>query len=398
VNKIDIELTKWEFWGADTVTGTVVLELDRPTPIRGIRIWLYGYEEASWSGGKNSYEEQNVLVDEEVTLHGQGALSRGQLIVDSIQGFFTKNKYEQLPAGEYRYPFSLKLPENIPGSYTSKIGEGFYSKVDYSLRAQADLPLKIDLCEERSLDVFGPQPAEGPKPVSARQTGHSLLGGDTIAELAVYLDKDAYRPGEQVLCRLEVTNHSPSKKLRGVKVAVQQVEKGRAHRGRMMIPGKYSYRQDKEVAGAEFRPKELRFKETTRGEFKMDLPEELAATMKGNVVKVAYQVEATLEIPWAKDVVVTLPIKILPKKKPLSKAAWRERLAKESGPKGRVGLLDGLPAEEFKKAMGPPDDTNTTDGIPFWYYDCADGMIQLELDGPDLNERGMLRGKIHEED
>src|SRR4051812_10290804 len=62
-----------------------------------------------------------------------------------------------------------------------------------------------------------------------------------------------------------------------------------------------------------------------------------------------------------------------------SKAEWRKKLENKFGQTAAMGIIDNIKPDQFKSAMGSPDRTQTIGDDAYWYYECADGTIQLEL-------------------
>jgi len=231
MNEITIQLNKQDFTGGETVLGEVVVQLDQDTPVRGIRLMLEGYEESCWTTGAGKYRcthsEKRDLFDEEITLHGRPRLGLGALVADSFRGVFSKENYEILPAGAYRYPFTYVLPPDLPGDFQSHMTD---SKIDYAVRAEVDLPLKFDLKAERPLTVYEPGNPAAMQPVTAQQTKKFKFDSDASLEAAVHLDKDKFYLGEVLQCHLKVVNRAPKKDIHVVTVALLQRETIRAGR------------------------------------------------------------------------------------------------------------------------------------------------------------------------
>jgi hypothetical protein len=62
MNQITIELKQCDFTGGETVEGAVIVALDRPLPVRGVRISFTGYEKSYWStgSGKNRHTHSEI--------------------------------------------------------------------------------------------------------------------------------------------------------------------------------------------------------------------------------------------------------------------------------------------------------------------------------------------------
>lgn len=305
MNQVVIELKRKKFAGGDTVAGRVIVSLEQATAVRGVRLRLYGYEKSSWTEGRgkdsDTYSETRVLVDEELTLHGRDRLGRGALLVDSLHGFFVKDAYQVLPAGNHGYPFSYRLPAELPAAYQSELTD---SRIHYGLKAQVDLPLKRDLQAEQRLEVREPSLPVVAQATTARTTKRFLFNSNAATELVMHLDKDVYVPGERVCCRIEVLNRAPGKEIRAATLVLRQIETSTAN-------GETN-EEVREIVRVKYQPSEFPLKQSATAELGFDLPPELPPTMTlGSLVKLNYALQATLDISWAVDPKLSVPIRLV---------------------------------------------------------------------------------------
>ncbi len=305
MNEIRIELNKQEFVGGETVTGAVIVQLDQDTPVRGIHLKLEGYEKSSWreGGGKHrhTHTQTHSFFDEELLLYGRPRLGLGALLADSLEGFFVKGSYELLRAGTYQYPFSYVLPPRLPGGYESALTS---SRIYYGLKAQVDLPLKFDLAAVQPLVIH--EPANGPAMhgVIERKTKKFLFHSDSLMEAAVHLEKDRFRLGETLLCCLEVTNRAPGKGIRAATLSLLEIETAYADGQTHEAPH--------EIARVKFEQHPILVKEHALVDLKLDIPEDLYPTISGaTLVKLNYELQVALDIPWAVDMKLNVPVVLL---------------------------------------------------------------------------------------
>jgi hypothetical protein len=66
----------------------------------------------------------------------------------------------------------------------------------------------------------------------------------------------------------------------------------------------------------------------------------------------------------------------------VTKAQWRQKALPFYNPGGGIKLTT---TANFKKVMGEPSSTQTIEGHSYWYFDCADGTIQVVLIDPALS-------------
>lgn len=78
-----------------------------------------------------------------------------------------------------------------------------------------------------------------------------------------------------------------------------------------------------------------------------------------------------------------------------TKAEWRAKLAANYGQVAQLGIINNLQPAQFKSVMGEPRKTQTIGEQAYWYYQCSDGTIQLELYAPNL-AFGVMQGKIND--
>ncbi len=305
MNEITIELNKKEFAGGETIEGRVLVRLDQDTPLRGIRLMLQGYEHASWREGsgkhRHTHSETRSFFDEEITLQGRPRLGLGELLADSFKGVFSKDAYEVLRAGNYTYPFIYVLPPNLPGDYESSLTD---SRIRYGVKAQVDLPLKFDLKAEQLLAVREPGDVAAVQALTERRTKKFLFDPDSLFEAEVHLERDTFQPGEVLHCQLKVMNRAPNKEVRAVTLILRQLETafadGHTHTG------------ETEITRARFDECRFPFQQCTTAALDLVIPDDLYPTIaRATLVKVGYELDVRLDIPWAVDAKLSVPIKLV---------------------------------------------------------------------------------------
>lgn len=81
--------------------------------------------------------------------------------------------------------------------------------------------------------------------------------------------------------------------------------------------------------------------------------------------------------------------------KVLTKAEWKAKLSQHFGNYAQMGVIAGFKMNDFKKLMGEPSKTQSVGQSAYWYYDCSDGTVQLELNSGALMA-GLMQGKIND--
>jgi hypothetical protein len=239
--------------------------------------------------------------DQEFTLQGRARLGLRELVADSLKVAFSKESPERLRAGTYRYPFAYLLPPDLPNDYESAVTN---SRIYYGVKAQVDLPLKRDLKVEQSLAVREPANPAATQALTRRKTKKFLFDSDSLMEAAVHLQKDTFYPGEELQCQLEVMNRAPRKEIRAATLVLRQLETayadGRTHEGQT------------EIARAGFGECRFRLKERTTVALQLSIPTGLYPTIAlGSLVKLGYELQVTLDIPWAVDAKLSLPVRLV---------------------------------------------------------------------------------------
>ncbi len=302
MNDIAIELDSLEFVGGETVTGTVILQLEQDTPLRGIRLKFHGYEKSIWREGggrsRHTHSETHTFFDEELTLFGHPRLPLAELVADSFKAVFSKENYEFLHPGSYRYPFSYALPPELPADYDSSMTD---SRIYYGLKAQVDLPLKFDLEAVQPLVVHESSNASVAHEVTEHKTKKFLFDSGSSMEAAIHLDKDTLCLGETLSCRLEVINRAPRKEIRAVTLALLQIE--------TLCAGGHTHKQQTEITRVNFEDLRFPVKDRTAVDLNLDIPGDLYPTIsRATLVRLDYQVQVTLDIPWAVDMKLSMPV------------------------------------------------------------------------------------------
>jgi hypothetical protein len=77
----------------------------------------------------------------------------------------------------------------------------------------------------------------------------------------------------------------------------------------------------------------------------------------------------------------------------LTKAEWKAKLAEHNQFFRQTGSIVTMERDEFVNLMGTPDRTATHDGHVYWYYKCADGMIQI-VGTESAFDRGGVAGRV----
>jgi hypothetical protein len=77
----------------------------------------------------------------------------------------------------------------------------------------------------------------------------------------------------------------------------------------------------------------------------------------------------------------------------ISKSQWREKVRPYWNPGGSVKVTT---IANFKALVGEPSQTQTVEGHAYWYYECSDGTIQVDLVDPNMSGGRMLLNAIND--
>jgi len=202
-NKIFVNLSRFSYIGGDIVQGSVHLSCIVPFSARGVVVKIKGYERASWEETHTKNQEgrpPETIID----THKE----QTEFFCERIRVYPYEGLVQQ---GEYDFPFSYQLPPSLPGTYCEKGGHwgngtGFLGEIIYFAKAKIDVVFKHDLkskvcfvVNEKFNNLLQPSYGENSKTFL-------LTSGRLTAK--VWLDKNAYFPGNTVIARLEANNTS----------------------------------------------------------------------------------------------------------------------------------------------------------------------------------------------
>ncbi len=317
-NEVLIQLNKTDFIGGEVVSGELEVKIDTAIPVRGVRLLFHGYEQSYWSQGagrvrssgtgwiRETYSETLDLFKEEMTLFGDPPLDTAALISDSFAGLFASGNYRTLEPGNYRYPFSFTLPDNLPGDYK---GGADRSKIQYLVKGYLDIPLKIDIEQTVPLTIQEVYDRSDEQPVSVVNE-QSLFESGTSVRIEASLDKNAFFPGDTIDCHLKIENQS-GKPVEAVNITLRKLKN---------LTAKGASTTNAEDVLTKKYQESIPTGETAKLNLPFAVPGNLYPTIvSSRLIQVEYEIVAALEIPWASglhipwamDLEVVVPIVLL---------------------------------------------------------------------------------------
>ncbi|XP_055008024.1 arrestin domain-containing protein 3-like [Boleophthalmus pectinirostris] len=188
------------FSRGETITGRVVLELDKDTTIKCFSVTAKGEAFGYWiESSVLSYSFRTYTAKEHLFL------TTKILLEPSRPGS------KVLSAGRHVFPFALEIPDiDLPQRW-----EGFHGSIDYTLEARVSRFMRLD-CKERIFftiasndnysnpDIMKPQQVQGESKTKSSSRKF---------ELGVTTEKTGYLPGEDLEITTRITNKSKDTKV-----------------------------------------------------------------------------------------------------------------------------------------------------------------------------------------
>lgn len=298
-NRIWIQLSQSAYVGGDIVSGTVEMDCLVPFFAKGVLLKMKGFERVFWQYQESEFEgegqnRKSVIKTHEVKENKE--FFKTSIVVYPHQG--------TVAPGHYSFPFQYQLPASLPGTYFEEGGHkshdnAYYAKILYKVKATVDVAFRHNLkhtqklvVNERFDQLVAPSFGENSK---------SFLTARGSLHIRTWLDKNAYFPGETMICKLKANNTSV-KPTRKVNIKVHHVLELKAH---------HKVKRDKhcvyEQSYAGFDPCFLGVKYMP-----FCIPVSLRpSTLQGSHVHSSYVFEIECDIPGATDLSVCLPVRIL---------------------------------------------------------------------------------------
>eukprot|EP01113_Clastostelium_recurvatum_P001877 TRINITY_DN10779_c0_g1_i1.p1 TRINITY_DN10779_c0_g1~~TRINITY_DN10779_c0_g1_i1.p1 ORF type:complete len:474 (+),score=104.69 TRINITY_DN10779_c0_g1_i1:194-1615(+) len=205
-NRIWVQTNAPSYVGGDTITGTVEMDCLVPFFAKGVHLRVKGFERSWWQEKRTEFEGEGQNRKSVVKIHEHREnkeFFKQTIVVYPHQG--TVN------TGHYSFPFVYTLPPTLPGTFFEEggnhhHGDGYYAKILYKLKAAVDVAHRHDLKQtirlvvnERYGSTVQPSYAENRK---------SFLTAPGDLHARVWLDKNAYVPGETCIAKLKANNTS----------------------------------------------------------------------------------------------------------------------------------------------------------------------------------------------
>ena len=290
----------------------VVLALDRRLKVRGIHAKFLGAEETTavytrGSGkGKTTHTaiQQVEIVSQVQLLAGSEKMGFFGGMSDAMATMFGGGKHDTLEPGEYPFEVEVSIPDDAPGTHVAK-----KSRVFYELSVHVDVPAGFELKATKSFQLDPPPAATADAaPVRTRYPEDggrglfdSLVSPDARLEMALIADR--YQPHEMIEGIFTIETKKPIN-CRRILVQLMGIEnsEARGHKDMHIHLGV---------------PHDIGSPGTVTGNFTQEfsIPAEITAPLsaRGKLFSIDWFVQIQLDVPWAKDPKIRVPIKLLPR-------------------------------------------------------------------------------------
>lgn len=314
-NEIRIEPPAMTLVRGQAMTVPVALALDRRLKVRGIHAKFLGAEETkavyttTRTDSKGRIKRQTHTAVQQVEIVSQVHLLAGNEkkgffgnMSDAVATVFGGGKHDTLEPGEYPFEVEVSIPDDAPATHVAK-----KSRVFYELSMHVDVPAGFDLKATQSFQVEAlPRSSYGSAPVRTRYPDDagrglfdSLISPDAQLEMALVADK--YQPHELIegIFTIECEKPLNCRRLRAQLVGIESSE-ANGHKDTHVHLGE---------------PHDLGSPGTVTGNYTQEfsLPAQVAAplTAKGRLFSIEWFVQIELDVPWAKDPKIRVPIELL---------------------------------------------------------------------------------------
>ena len=295
----------------------ITIRFDKPTKVRNIIATFHGaiHTQANYtvtkvdSKGRSKSETKTAheyvdIVKEDFLLAGdekEGFFSR---LGDSMATLVGGGEHTVYGPGEEQFTIEICVPDDAPASFTGKKCEIFYR-----VAVAVDIPIAFDWNEAHEFRVGQPpmsfsemEPVHVTFPDEEGRSFWDRTFGKPVT-LNFATDRNRLSPSETALAMLTVDTPEPLK-LTGIQLSMIGLEKSVARNHR----DSYSHVVDL----TKVETKELIDNQTVY-EFEVTAPPagDLPFTNQGKNFSVEWFAQITIEIPWAKDPTIRLPIEYM---------------------------------------------------------------------------------------
>ncbi|XP_077416308.1 arrestin domain-containing protein 3-like [Vanacampus margaritifer] len=327
------------FTNGDTINGRIIVEVSKETSIQSLTFIGKGSARVRWHEhhGGQAHQNHYYWSDEKYYEIKQHILKAGT-------DFITK--------GRHVFPFSFKVPNSkMPSSFKASTG-----RIVHKLKAELKQSMKLTKTAKAHFTFVSKADMDIPGLMEAQHdsTDKKLaVFGSGIIAMDVYTKKMGYQPGEDLQVKVEIHNQSS----RAVKPKFELYEKQSFFaQGRRRL-----YTQD--IVKEKLESVNARSKETM--EKVITIPRNIPSSiLNSSIIKLEYRLKIYLDVKYAKDPEIKLPIVILP--------AFEVPAGKPPAGPAAYGFEEFGKLNQHSKAQPPPSDFPPPYGVHAMYPPPSD--------------------------
>jgi hypothetical protein len=145
--KITFTLEKYDYKPGEKITGSVKLNLKKPTSARKLEIALIGQRKTTTRTGNRTQTSYQTVYNFRVPLGGEQEYKDGQYNFSiPIPNDVLQEKSQRQIVGE-----QLEEKLGAAGKFIGTIAMGGSSRINWSVQAQLDVPMRLDI--KKSQDI-----------------------------------------------------------------------------------------------------------------------------------------------------------------------------------------------------------------------------------------------------
>ena len=310
--EVDITLDEVELVRGGTATLRFRTTARTPVRIRGAHAHFIGYEETqavyTTSIGTtttvSTATERNLLVEKRETFQGRARAGFFRNLADGALALLGGGNHDELPRGSHDVLLEVDLPTDLPESFSGK-----KVKVVYEAAIHLDIPAARDFTHTVTFAVAPPSGDDDldPAPLTIRYPEDSGRGffdamfGPEVA-MQVELPSTVVRRGSTLAGTLEVRFPETPATVEAVVCQLIRRESSTAQG--------HSDRHAETIVTTRS-PQRPGSATRVYAPFEVRLPEMMIPTCKGAKFTVAHELAISLEVPWAKDPTIRIPITVV---------------------------------------------------------------------------------------
>ena len=150
-DKITFTLEKYDYKPGEKITGIVKINLKKPVTARKLEISLLGKKKTTKHTSKGSQTQYQTVYNFSVPLSGEQEYHQGQYRFEiPIPSDILNEKNLQQKAQE-----QLEEKMGAAGTFISAVAMGGRSRITWSVKAQLDVPMKLDIKKSQDIVISG---------------------------------------------------------------------------------------------------------------------------------------------------------------------------------------------------------------------------------------------------